>query len=273
MIGHSFPDRQKLIQAYNDLYHIHPHHVLPLETDLPQALQHESREPYRIVMTMILSLSISDKRLSVALGHLFKRYPSFESLRGINREEVEHLFGGQENGGIGLGLVQNNAIRLTGFLHSYFELWDKELTIRNISSLQNMNQFGPKIIETLEAYFLGNRNTFPLDNPAFRELCNCDVFEDNINLDVARDHVIQQLSDVDGVTLINFHEMLRFLGQTKGKSLADVENVVIGWNAWRILCSSQRQSIDAYWIHKNLITKDETLSNKLWKFYSMRVEQ
>jgi endonuclease III len=271
MIGHSFPDRQKLIRAYNDLYHMHPHHVLPLETDLPKALQHESREPYRIVMTMILSLSTSDKRLSVALGHLFKRYPSFESLRGIKKEEAKHLFGSLENGGIGLGLVKNNAKRLIGFLKSYFEKWDKELTQENIRSLQkNKSQIGPKLIQTMIAYCLGNRNAFPLDNPAFKALCKLGLFEDKVKLNEARDHIIQQLSDIDEAPLINFHEMLRFLWQANRKS---EDYVAIGWNAWRILCSSQRENIDAHWIHDNLITEDETLANQLWEFYSMLVEQ
>src|SRR5919106_2314364 len=53
----------ELLQCYCRLYNEHPHALLPLETALPAELQYPTRDRYRTVLTMILSVRMADVRL------------------------------------------------------------------------------------------------------------------------------------------------------------------------------------------------------------------
>ena len=108
--GSSFPDRKALVDAYWQFHNqTHRHDRLRLESaspgqpPLPEELRHESRDKYRIVMTMILSPRKSDIQLAPCLGRFFKMHPSFDSLRNVERGEGKQLLGAIQNGGIGLG--------------------------------------------------------------------------------------------------------------------------------------------------------------------------
>jgi len=88
------------------------------------------------------------------------------------------------------------------------------------------------------------------------------------NIDDVRRDIEDKLSGERDIPLIDFHEMLRFIEQYTGKSKREQENIVIGWNAWRLLCSSKREQItrDWTWIYDRLI-KDEDIAKQLWQFY------
>ncbi len=82
------PDRGTLVSLYHNLYKDHPHHLLPLESELPYELEVASRDQYRIVITMILSERSNDYALSKCLGRLFHRYPDFENLRFLSKQQI-----------------------------------------------------------------------------------------------------------------------------------------------------------------------------------------
>lgn len=126
-------------------------------------------------------------------------------------------------------------------------------------------------MKLLQAYCFGNNNVIPLDTPALSALrdplfpvyCNFSANE------IPRD-IEDKLRGEPGVSLIDFHEMLRFIGQTGGRDPkhfnSDDINVVIGWNAWRLLCSQKRAEITEDWIYKHLI-RNEKIAKKLWDFF------
>jgi hypothetical protein len=96
-------------------------------------------------------------------------------------------------------------------------------------------------------------------------------YERDKNGSVARVDIESKLKDVADIFLIDFHELLRFRGQTGGRppehfTKADIK-VVIGWNAWRLLCSSKRAEITEDWIYTHLVT-DESITRELWGFLS-----
>lgn len=72
------------------------------------------------------------------------------------------------------------------------------------------------------------------------------------------------------VPLLDFHELLRFIGQTGGRDpehfTKEDHNVVIGWNAWRLLCSTKRQQFTREWVRQYLV-KDESMAQQLWDFF------
>jgi hypothetical protein len=72
---------REIIKLYQKLHSEHPHELLPLETSLPEELKFESRDKYRIILTMILSQRMGDLQLINCLVKLFSNYPNFESLR------------------------------------------------------------------------------------------------------------------------------------------------------------------------------------------------
>ena len=66
---------------------------------------------------------------------------------------------------------------------------------------------------------------------------------------------------------LEFQTNLR--GQTDGKPIngTEYENIIVGWNAWRLLCSNKRREITEDWICARLITGREDLARTLWHFF------
>ena len=180
----SLPSRDALVDAYWQLHRMHPQHLVRLESaspgqlPLPEELRHESRDKYRTIMTMTLSSGTSDKRLSQCLGGLFKMHPSFDSLRNLEKSEITRLLGSNSNGGIGLGDPRGgNTARLWAIVTSYFGPWNEVITPENTQALVLKEGFGPKIVRLFEAYCWGNKDVFPLDQPAFRALLATDLYK------------------------------------------------------------------------------------------------
>ena len=269
----NFPGTEDLWAGYQKLYQMHPHHLLPLETALPAELQPESRDKYRIVMTMILAPGKGDKPLDRCLGKLFKRHPDFDSFRDPpTKDYIRKLLGNKETGGIGLGLSDpdrsGNGARLWNLLRLYFESWHEKITPYNIQALTGERGFKLHIVRSLEAYCFGNRDAFPLDRPAFRALCNGGMYEYESDIDEVRKDVERKLREKKDVSLIDFHEMLRFIEQYTGKSKQKQKEIIVGWNAWRLLCSAERDQITMNWkwIYEHLV-KDRDIAEELWGFY------
>lgn len=264
-MGNSFPNKNSLVDAYRQLYKMHPHELLPLETELPPELRCEERDKYRIIMTMILAGGIGDKRLATCLGRLFKRYPDFESMRHLPPllGGIGLAFGDPDRGG--------NGGRLRSFLECYFGVWGGRITEDDILTLYQKKGFGGgKFVRALQAYCCGNRDVLPLDMPAlsalrdplFPEYCNSS--DDEIRKDIEG-----KLRGETGVSLIDFHELLRFVEQySRAKSDKTKKDIIIGWNAWRLLCSNEREQItkDWGWIYEHLV-RDEGIAKELWLFY------
>lgn len=270
--GYNKPGKNVLIKAYHELYRIHPRHLLRLETELPSELGHESRDGYRIIMTMILSGAKSDKPLTECLGRLFKRYPDFESLRNLQKHEIKRLLGKKDDGGIGLGYGDpnrgGNGARLWGLLRCCFGPWKEGITKENIQDLYQQRGFRFAFVKKLEAYYLGDSEVLPLDKPAFRALRNTPLYENATNEDEVRKDIEDKLRGETEVRLIDFHEMLRFIEQSSGKSERERNDIIIGWNAWRLLSSNKREDItkDWKWIRDYLV-QDENIAKELWYFY------
>ena len=275
-MGNALPNKNSLLDAYQRLDKMHPHELLPLERRLPLELRCEERDKYRIIMTMILSGGTTDKRLTTCLGKLFKRYPDFESLRNLRKHEIKPLLGNKDNGGIGLGYGDpdrgGNGGRLWSFLECYFGVWRETITEANILNLYQKKGFkAGHFVKLLQAYCFGNNNVIPLDTPVLSALrdplfpayCNCSAAQ-------MRQDIEDKLRGESDAPLIDFHELLRFIGQTGARDPKhynnDDINVIIGWNAWRILCSQRRSEITEDWIFDHLV-KDESIAQKLWHFF------
>jgi hypothetical protein len=247
---------------------MHPHELLPLESRLPRELHWEERDRYRIIMTMILSGGASDRRLSTCLGKVFKRYPNFESMRNLQKHEIKLLlrecgftYVDPDRGG--------NGGRLWSFLECYHGARIEAITEADIlGTLHQKNGFiAGHFVALVQAYCFGNNNVIPLDRPALSALRDplfpayCNFSDSQIRQDIE-----DKLRGEAGVSLIDFHEMLRFIEQYTGKSRRKQDNIVIGWNAWRLLCSNRCNEITAdwTWIYNNLV-KDERLAKELWQ--------
>ena len=266
---HTLPTRNRLLNAYWRLYNTHPHNILPLESALPVELQPRSRDQYRTVMAMILSPGTADRRLSVCLGRLFRTHPSFDSCNDLVKDQVERILDPVNNGGIGLGDPRGgNTDRLWAVLSCYFGPWKDTLTPENTRGLLRKEGFGPETLRLLDAYCWGNRDVLPLNRAAFNALVKRGLYEQHGDIDVARADVESKLAGEEDVVLIDFHEMLRFRDLYDSKSENEQKNVVIGWNAWRLLCSTERERIreDWRWINEHLV-KDEDIAQELWRFF------
>jgi len=269
----AFPDKKALLHVYQELHKKHPHDLLPLETALPKELQPENRDKYRTCMTMILSGGNSDKRLAICLGKLFRRHPDFESLRNLNKNGVAGLLG-KEPPGIGLGLQDpdkgGNGARLWSFLQSYSgPSWKEIVTEHNILSLCDKKGFKRgKFVRTLQAYCFGNRDVLPLDQRALDAIRDplfpgyCDSSDEEIRNDIET-----KLRGESGASLIDFHELLRFVEQdSRAKTKRAKEDIIIGWNGWRVLCSLERARITQDWIYRHLV-RDRDIARGLWDFF------
>ena len=283
--------KEELKKAYTDIKNMHRDEmkrrgfepkIMLWETELPKELKpkppeelkperHKSRDEYRIVMTMILSPMKGDKQLTKCLGMLFNRYPDFESMKNITKPEIKKLLVKEKDGGIGLGFSDpargGNGARLWSFLECYFGTWQEVITPENINELNIKSGFGPKNVRTLKAYCLGEEDVLPLDTRAFEALQAQLPRYKQYGDSAVREEIESQLAGEPGISLIDFHEMLRFRGQTVRKGKRALENVIIGWNAWRLLCSKNRDMItNQEWICKKLI-KDKRLAEELLAFY------
>ena len=270
------PDRDALLDAYRRLYDKHPHHRLRLENAsptqlaLPGELRHESRDKYRIVMTMILSPQKRDIRLAPCLGRLFKMHAGFDSLRNLGDSHIRRSLGPIKNGGIGLGGPHGgNTARLWAVLSSYFGPWKETLTPENTRALLVREGFGPKTVRLLDAYCWGNKDVFPLDRAAFNALVKSGLYGPADNIDVVRADVEAKLAGQRDVSLIDFHEMLRFVEQSSGTDKKGEKAIIVGWNAWRLLCSMEWERItqDWRWINKHLVKENEDIAKELWHFF------
>lgn len=287
-MNQGLPSKKDLLEAYLRLHSKHPHHLLPLESNLPDELQAHSRDPYRVIMTMILSERTDDYRLSKALGRLFRKYPDFEKLRDLSSKQqiIERILAGADKGGCGFGGYNKpngggNDDRLWTFLNHYFGDWKLRITEQNIRNLEEVGQepsgFGPKFVRTVLAYcpLNGNKsadaNVLPLDTKALDALHAEGFYEHDKNGSVARADIESKLKGAKNIILINFHELLRFWGQTGGRNPKNFNKkdirVVIGWNAWRLICSSKRAKITKDWIREQLVKKDEKIAKELWDFF------
>ena len=283
----SYPNRDTLVHLYYELYDEHPHRLLPLETELPRKLQADSRDQYRIIMTMILSERSDDYKLSKALGRLFHICPDFNGLRFLSSKQqiIERILAARAKGGCGFGGYNKpngggNDDRMSTFLNYYFRDLNLRITEQHIRSLelaQKPSGFGPKFVRTLLAYCPldadgpADRNVLPLDRPGFEFLRQ--RFPAYDNKDNAREDIEHKLRGDGQISLIDFHELLRFRYQTGGRDPNAFNNddirVVIGWNAWRLLCSTKREDITKgpEWIRDNLV-KHDSIAKKLWDFFN-----
>ncbi len=275
-MGNSFPDKNSLLDAYHRLDSRHPHNLLPLETRLPDELRCELRDRYRIIMTMILAQARGDKPLTECLKLLFNTRPDFESMRNLQKHQIKPLLGNKDDGGIGLGFGDpdrgGNGGRLWSFRECYFGVWRERITEANILTLYQERGFkAGHFVRLLQAYCFGNNNVIPLDRPALGALRD-PLFPEYLNIsdNQIREDIESKLRGEPGVSLIDFHEMLRFIGQTGGRDPehfnSDDRNVIIGWNAWRLLCSQKHGKITEKWIREHLV-KDGGIAKDLWLFY------
>jgi hypothetical protein len=235
-------------------------------------------------MTMVLSERSNDLNLSKALGRLFLRYPDFRSLQSLSRQEIiQRILAGENKGGCGFGGYNKpngggSDDRMITFVSRYFNDWERRITEQHIWGLEQPKPtgFGPKFIRTLLAYCPldgngpANRNVLPLDDPAFKALNDClrGRGYQYRNKEDAREDIENKLSDENGIWLIDLHEMLRFEGQSSGKNKREQNQIILGWNAWRLLCSTERDRItrDWKWIYEHLV-KDKDIAKELWDFY------
>lgn len=260
--------RGRLLHAYRGLCQIHPHNLLCLETELPTELQYATREPHRVIITMGLSQRTSDYNLSVALARLFQAHPDMSGFKKLsNLGETKTFlkgYGFQVD-----GPAAYNVDRFFGFIELYFSKWGGIITPGNVATLSTRRGYGPKNMRVLDAYLWGYQHAFPLDGPAFRALCNCGLCEYVDSIDKVREDIESKLCDEKNTSLVDFHEMLRFVEQASGKNSTERKKVIIGWHAWRLLCSRNRGNLtgDWRWIHANLITGSEQLAKELYHFF------
>lgn len=267
----SLPDKDALLNAYWRLYHTHPKYVLRLETELPYQLRRESRDEYRIIVTMILSEETADYDLSIALGKFFSDHPDMDSLKRLGSwDEARSLLKryGFRTGGY---RAKRNVDRFFCLKEHYFNRWNATFPPSAIDTLQiSGNGYGPKFTRALRAYWKGERTVLPLDGKALMALHAAGLYEGDRTGGKARGDIESKLKTE--IPLIDFHELLRFWGQTGGRDPGHFDSndirVIIGWNAWRLLCSNEREQItqDWEWIHSCLVN-DEGIAKELWYFF------
>jgi len=263
--AHSKLDALNLYQKLNSE---HPHHLLPLESSLPVELQYTSRDQYRIVLTMILSGGMSDYSLTRALKELFRRYPSFESLRNLSKAEVGTIL---SSVGRNDPDKTGNGARFWTLKKYYYGQWNKKITERNILKLRSPSGrgFGPKFIGTLQAYLLGNPNIFPMDGQARKALTQFGSYRYFKSDDRVRRDIEVKLARRRNEAAIDFHELLRFRMQAglvgEGAITYQQRKIVIGWNGWRLLCAKNRKTLTPKWIYRNLV-KNKQIAKELFEF-------
>jgi len=256
-------------ELYNRLRNGHPSDILPLESQLPTILRYNQRDNYRTIVTMILSQGTDDWSLSRSLGKFFQKYRNIDDFHEVkDQSELEAILtkhGFKANDGRGKTynperlwhLIKNQRTNHNGL--SAF--------VKSLPPSGYGNGYGEKMVRALKAYVIGERNLLPLDTPGF------EVFEQELScssVNQARSDIESCLSEDPDVILIDFHELLRFEGQTvlKKKKLGDrkYDEIIKGWNAWRMLCARDNSKFDEKWIRNNLV-KDDRLAKEIWAFY------
>jgi endonuclease III len=255
------PGHKELLRCYRTLYTEHPHALLPLETALPEELQYPARDLYRTVLTMILSVRMADSRLAPSLGKLFASYPDFQSLNGVSPSQLHGILRAA-------GIVLNNpsrngnGARLWGLLGLYFGPWQQHITEQHLDTLRSLQVrgFGNKVVRLLQAYCFGNATVLPLDTPAFQALQSY-CFYRAWKLDQARRDVEDKLRGIPGVSLVDFHELLRLRGQAghiqPNCLTAKQRRIIIGWHAWRLLLPTHAQPLTPTWVRQHLVQNTE----------------
>lgn len=260
----------KLKELYGRLINYHPHDLLALESRLPSSLRCNQRDKYRTVITMILSQGTNDRKLSQSLGCFFGKYPNLNDLQNITRQELETVlaacgfttkgYAGQYNVDRMWHLIETlgnqlNTSNLTAFV--------KKLPLQGYG-----HGYGEKMVRVLKAYVLGQQNLLPLDTPGFEVLKNEGLCS---SVNQCREQIERVLSTESDITLIDFHEMLRFKGQTELKGIKRgsrrYDDIIKGWNAWRMICAKDDSKFNEDWIRKNLV-KNKRLAKELWSLYS-----
>lgn len=268
-MNYNNPSKKELLEAYHRLDSNHPRHLLPLETRLPDELQYQRRDGYRLIMTMILSQRTDDYSLSVSLGKLFSAHPTLESLRGLTTwNAAKDLL--RRHGFKVDGPAEYNVHRFWALLRLCSGKWCGTIESDFVDTLKVERGYGPKFIRTLCAYHLGDRNILPLDGKGFDALRKAGLYAQDATINQVRTDIEHKLIGENSIALIDFHELLRFRAQTGGRTPEHFNNndmkVIIGWNAWRLLCSLERMKITEDWIHEHLV-KDNSIAKKLWDFF------
>ncbi len=261
---------RKSKELYEQLFNDHPHDLLALETRLPSSLRYNQRDKYRTVITMILSQETSDWKLFRSLKGFFGKYPNVNDLQNITRQELKTVLaacGFTTKGYAG----EYNVDRMWHFI----ETLGNQLNTSNLTAfvkklpLQGYGHgYGEKMVRVLIAYVLGQQNLLPLDTPGF-EVLKQQGFDSSINH--CRERIERELSTDSDTILIDFHELLRFKGQTELKGIKrgsrKYDEIIKGWNAWRMLCARDDSKFNEDWIRRNLV-KDNKLAKELWSSYS-----
>jgi hypothetical protein len=165
---------------------------------------------------------------------------------------------------------QGNGARLANLKEQYFSNWKREVTQAKVKGLELIKTrgFGPKFIRALQSYCFGNKEAFPLDGPAFRCLQEAGIYKDP-PIDEARCDIESKLHKQYEVHAIDFHELLRFRGQAgivDSKSVTQTqEDVITGWNGWRILCSVHRKSFSKEWMFEEVVRNQE-IADRLTRY-------
>ena len=236
-----------LLKLYRELFAEHPHDTLPLETSLPREIRFACRDQYRIIMTMILSGSMGDLQLTEALARLFSRRRSFNQFRGITNTELRNEL---KECGFGYNDPDRAWKRRAAsgvYFNLYFGRWNEDRRRTEMLSRIRARGFGPKFQPLLEAYAFGDSDAFPLDTPAFRTLKSFGFYTRG-TLDEAREDVSNKLRDCSDLKLIDFHELIAvsvaMQRRSDGTRLSRrQQNVIMGWNGWRILSLKQNTFI------------------------------
>jgi len=267
-MNHKSLSKKDLVEAYHQLDENHPHHLLPLETKLPSQLGWRSRDEYRIVMPMILSQRIDDYSLSITLGRFLSAYPTMESLRGLTSwSDAKYLLRGY---GFKVdGPAVYNVDRFWSLVDLCLVGRSSRIGSDYLDTLEGKRGYGPKFTRTLRAYHLGDPSVLPLDGRGFQTLTKLGLYAHDDSINWVRTDIEHKLSGEMSIELIDFHELLRFRGQTDGKEAGSrqLEEITVGWNAWRVLCSLERAKMTEDCIYKELI-KDKSIAQKLGQFLS-----
>jgi len=200
---------------------------------------------------MILSGAMDDLRLTYSMNRFFEEYEDLRSLQGIRDQDVESVL---RRFGIGRNKT-GNGLRLRSLLH--IRPWSKPFEMKDVATLGS--GFGNKFRKVLLAYAFGNRNEFPLDNPAFYALQELGFYTHlkSGQIDDVRTDIERKIQRIHEMALIDFHELLRFRKQagriTKGQTTRHQKDVILGWNGWRVLCSSSKNLMTTNWIKRDLI--------------------
>jgi hypothetical protein len=163
-----------------------------------------------------------------------------------------------------------NGGRLWEFLQLYFGSWQEQITAQHTHLLLSpkVRGFGEKVVRLLQAYCFGNTRVLPLDTPAFNALRECGLYQ-NWKIMDARSDLEQKLADVPGLALVDVHELLRFRGQAKRVDphhlTRQQRQIIIGWNAWRLLISPQSNTLSQAWLRQHLVQHD-TLATVLFDY-------